>query len=665
MFKSVSNKVSFPAMEDEILRFWADKKIFEQSVKQRESAKPFVFYDGPPFATGLPHYGHLLAGTIKDIIPRYMTMRGHHVQRRFGWDCHGLPIEALAQEALGLAGAGAIKEAGIDVFNEKCRSMVLTYVSEWRKTVTRMGRWVDFDNDYKTMDATFMESIWWVFRQLWDQGRIYRAYRIMPYSWKLTTPLSNFEAGNNYKMVQDPDITVRLRLTGGHPLAGEGNPPLYALIWTTTPWTLPENLAVCAGPDIDYVIVEDKAGGERYLLAEARLAAHYKKEEDYKVLEKFKGTALKGWTYEPLFPYFRNQPGSFRILVDAFVSTGDGTGIVHLAPAYGEDDYRVCRAEGIDLVDPLDEECRFTKTIPEYAGMFCKDADKLIIKRLKDEGKLVRHSTLEHSYPFCERTDTPLIYRAIDAWYVKVEDMRDELDSISRDQCGALSPEDQSIQAHSLLLSRHEAVLAMTTGGCARYIFSTDAHYCLDRRGHPLINYSSGNPHHHLIMTNSSMDLRLVHQTDADGNEMSLLILSGMLRLVDPGDHDSIDRYSRYYDTEVENYSRGTSRLYRFESAQACFEQFSGKRFPLTLEAIIRKNSFSEKDELSLLAFARDVLRVNKVSAETSVAGIDGAGVDLKRQGRFYRWTFSSPVSDKEQAELLLTGMGDLSGIIT
>ncbi len=427
MFKPVSNKVSFPAMEEEILRFWETENIFERSLSERADAKPFVFYDGPPFATGLPHYGHLLAGTIKDIIPRYMTMRGHYVQRRFGWDCHGLPIEALAQEALGLAGAGAIKQAGVDVFNEKCRSMVQTYVGEWRKTVSRMGRWVDFDNDYKTMDLSFMETIWWVFKQLWDQKRIYRAYRIMPYSWKLTTPLSNFEANSNYKQVQDPDITVRVRLVSGHALAGNSDAPLYALIFTTTPWTLPENLALCVGPDIDYVIVKDHAGGEHYLLAEARLAAHFKKPEDYTVVDKLKGSALAGWTYEPLFDYYRDHANAFRILNDAFVSTTDGTGIVHMAPAYGEDDYRVCRAAGIDLVDPLDEECKFTKAIPEYEGMFCKDADKLIIKRLKDNGQLVRHSTLVHSYPFCERTDTPLIYRAIDAWYVKVEDLRDEL----------------------------------------------------------------------------------------------------------------------------------------------------------------------------------------------------------------------------------------------
>ncbi len=421
MYKPVSNKVDFPAMETDVLGFWNDRDIFQKSLTQRKDCPEYVFYDGPPFATGLPHYGHLLAGTIKDIVPRYQTMRGHHVERRFGWDCHGLPIEALAQEALGLAGAPAIVEAGVDVFNEKCRSMVSTYVEEWRKTVTRMGRWVDFANDYKTMDKDFMETIWWVFSELWKQGRIYRAHRIMPYSWKLNTPLSNFEAGRNYQNVQDPSITVRVKLRDFD------IPGTYALVWTTTPWTLPSNLAICAGPDIDYVAVRDTGSGDAYVLAKARLGAYYPKPEQYTILKSMKGTELQGLSYEPLFPYFAGNPGSFKILVDPFVSTEDGSGIVHMAPAYGEDDYRVCCAAGIPLVEPLDVDCKFTSQVPDYEGMFCKDADKLIVKRLKDEGSLVHQSTIQHSYPFCERTDTPLIYRAIDAWYVRVEDMRDEM----------------------------------------------------------------------------------------------------------------------------------------------------------------------------------------------------------------------------------------------
>ncbi len=424
MFTPVSNKVSFPQLEQEMLRFWAEHGTFQKSLDQRRGAKEYVFYDGPPFATGLPHYGHLLAGTIKDIVPRYQAMRGHYVERRFGWDCHGLPIEALAQEQLGLSGTAAIRERGVEVFNETCRSLVLRYVAEWRKTVTRMGRWVDFDHDYKTMDLAYMETIWWVFKQLWDQGRVYKSYRIMPYSWKLTTPLSNFEAGNNYQDVQDPAITVRLAIqAAGAPEVAGG----YLLIWTTTPWTLPANLAVCVGPDIDYVAVRDAKGGEVYVLAEARLAAYYKKDEAYTVLARFKGRAMKGWTYQPLFPYCAGQPKAFQVLVDDFVSTSDGTGIVHIAPAYGEDDFRVGQAAGLPPVDLLDENAVFTGRAPDYAGQFCKEADKAIIRRLKDEGKLVHQSTLVHSYPFCERTDTPLIYRAIEAWYVKVEDIREKL----------------------------------------------------------------------------------------------------------------------------------------------------------------------------------------------------------------------------------------------
>ncbi len=424
MYTPVSNKVDFAAMEREVLAFWEQHDTFQKSLAKNRGKRKYVFYDGPPFATGLPHYGHLLAGTIKDIVPRYQTMRGFHVERRFGWDCHGLPIEALAQEALGINGAHEIRAFGVDKFNEQCRAMVLRYVSEWRKTVSRMGRWVDFDHDYKTMDAPFMETIWWVFQQLWKQGRVYKSYRIMPYSWKLNTPLSNFEAGSNYKDVQDPAITCRLRLTQGAPAEwGE----TYLLIWTTTPWTLPGNLGVCAGQEIDYLCVRDAKDGICFVLAEARLAAYYKKPEDYTIVARLKGSDLLGWRYTPLFSYFASQPNAFRVLNDAFVTTADGTGLVHLAPAYGEDDFRVCRAAGIDIADPLDDNCCFTAQVSEHAGIFCKDADKEIIRRLKHEGKLVHQTTLVHSYPFCDRTDTPLIYRAIEAWYVKVEDKRDQL----------------------------------------------------------------------------------------------------------------------------------------------------------------------------------------------------------------------------------------------
>ena len=441
MFKPVSNKVAFPQMEENILKVWEANSTFEKSLKRNEGKERYKFYDGPPFATGLPHYGHLLAGTIKDIVPRYQTMRGKYVERRFGWDTHGLPIEALAQDDLGVAGAPEIKALGIDKFNEHCRSKVLRYVSEWRKTVTRMGRWVDFDHDYKTMNPEFMETIWWVFKQLWNQGRVYKSHRIMPYSWKLSTPLSNFEAGSNYKDVQDPTVTVRTPVVSfpeGSRLASlvsgpqSERPVVYLLVWTTTPWTLPENLAMCAGANIDYVAVRDVTDEAKpvYIMAKLRLPAIFKKPEQYEIIAEFKGTELKGTSYEPIFPYFADKAteGAFKVLNDDYVTTDDGVGIVHIAPAYGEDDFRVCKEAGMTaFVDPLDDACAFTDAIPEYKGRFCKECDKDIIKQLKGMGKLVHQATIVHSYPYCDRTDTPLIYRAIDAWYVKVEDLHERL----------------------------------------------------------------------------------------------------------------------------------------------------------------------------------------------------------------------------------------------
>ena len=436
MFKPVSNKVAFPKMEEDVLSFWGNDGTFEKSLKKNEGKARYTFYDGPPFATGLPHYGHLLAGIIKDIVPRYQTMRGKYVERRFGWDTHGLPIEALAQDALGVAGAPEIKALGVDKFNEQCRSMVLKYVNEWEKTVTRMGRWVDFRNDYKTMNPEFMETIWWVFKQLWNQGRVYKSHRIMPYSWKLSTPLSNFEAGNNYKDVQDPTVTVRTKALSAESEAIKDllakEPTVYLLVWTTTPWTLPENLMICAGASIDYVAVRDVTDDAKpvYVMAKARLPYIFKKEEQYETVAEFKGDALKGVTYEPIFPYFadKKNEGAFRVTNDDYVTTDDGVGLVHIAPAYGEDDFRVCKEAGMTaFVDPLDDACAFTDQLPEYKGRFCKDCDKDLIKWLKAEGKLVHQATIVHSYPFCDRTDTPLIYRAIDAWYVRVEDLHERL----------------------------------------------------------------------------------------------------------------------------------------------------------------------------------------------------------------------------------------------
>ncbi|CAM2006124.1 isoleucine--tRNA ligase [Acanthopleuribacter pedis] len=428
MFEAVSPKTNFAELEEAILAFWAAEGIFEKSVANREGAPEYVFYDGPPFATGLPHYGHLLAGTIKDIVPRYWTMQGRRVERRFGWDCHGLPVENEAlkdlqeKQGLSLSGKYDIEQYGVDKFNEYCRSIVLRYTKEWEIVVKRMGRWVDFENNYRTMDPSFMESIWWVFKQLWDKDLVYKGYRVMPFSWKLSTPLSNFEAKMNYKDVQDPAVTVRFRLVDRENTA--------VLAWTTTPWTLPSNLALAVGPDIQYVEVVDEEDGGHLILAEARLA-HYRKvtKKSLEVVKTHEGRDLLGSKYQPLFDFFAEEGdyNAFQIIESGHVTTKDGTGVVHMAPAFGEDDFHACKAAGIRMVDPVDVEGKFTAPVSDFEGMNVKEADRHIIRALKDRGLLFHQGVLNHSYPFCWRTDTPLIYKAIDTWFVKVEAIKDRL----------------------------------------------------------------------------------------------------------------------------------------------------------------------------------------------------------------------------------------------
>jgi isoleucyl-tRNA synthetase len=419
MMKSVTPEVNFPEVERNILDFWKKNNTFKKSLENRSKSKPYMFYDGPPFATGTPHYGHLLAGTIKDIVPRYWTMKGRYVERRFGWDTHGLPIEMDSEKTLNLKGRTDILNYGIGKFNEACRSGVLKYASEWENVCDRLGRWVDFRNDYKTMDLNFMDSVWWVFKQLWDQGRVYEGSRVMPYSWRLGTPLSNFEAGQNYKDVQDPAITIRFKL--------KDEPGTSLLAWTTTPWTVVSNMAACVGPEIDYVKLKTKEG-EVVILAEARVNAYFKPKE-IEILEKFKGSTLVGKKYQPLFPYFVDQEahGAFRVVADGYVSTEDGTGVVHQAPAFGEDDHRISKEQGVPLVDPVDNEGNFKPIVKEFAGKNIKEADKDITKDLKDRGFLFKQDTINHSYPFCDRSDTPLIYKAMKAWYVRVEDLREKM----------------------------------------------------------------------------------------------------------------------------------------------------------------------------------------------------------------------------------------------
>ena len=419
--KSVSNKINFPELESRILEFWRQENIFRKSVEERPADNEFIFYDGPPFATGLPHYGHLLAGTIKDVIPRYKTMQGYRVERRFGWDCHGLPVEYEIEQTLGLKGRPDIEEFGVGNFNEECRKIVLRYASEWRETVERMARWIDFDNDYKTMDLTFMESVWWVFDQLWKKGLIYEGVKVMPYSWRVSTPLSNFEANLNYKDIQDPSVTVKFALTS--------EPNTFILAWTTTPWTLPSNLALCAGPNLNYVCLQSLGSEEKYWICEGRLSAYFE-EGSYQIIKKCAGKELEGLAYEPIFRFADGRVDlskARRVLLDEYVSDESGTGIVHQAPAFGEDDLRICQREGIPVFDPVDTEGNFCTYMDFIAGMNIKEADKTIIRELKEQGSLFRQDTIQHSYPFCWRTDTPLIYKAISTWFVNVEAIKDRM----------------------------------------------------------------------------------------------------------------------------------------------------------------------------------------------------------------------------------------------
>lgn len=411
----------FAEIELEVLKFWDEQKIFTQTLEKTKNCPPFIFYDGPPFATGLPHYGHLLAGTIKDIVPRFWTMRGRHVDRRFGWDCHGLPVEMEIEQALNLSGKTDIERFGVARFNTECRKIVLRYTQEWEKTVRRMGRWVDFRNDYRTMDLSFMETVWWVFRQMWDKGLVYEGHKVLPFSTRLSTVLSNFEANLNYKEVQDPAITVRF--------AVEGEENAYFIAWTTTPWTLPSNLALAVGPEIDYVKVRDHADGVRYILAEARVKVYFPKTEMFSIEERYKGKDLVGRRFIPLFPYFadRKDVGAFRVVSADYVTTEDGTGIVHIAPAFGEEDFLACQRAGIPMVNPVDDEGRFTQPVKDFLGLHVKEADPKIIERLKRDKNLVHQGTIFHSYPFCWRSDTPLIYRAVTTWFVRVEAFRDQL----------------------------------------------------------------------------------------------------------------------------------------------------------------------------------------------------------------------------------------------
>lgn len=437
--KPAAGAPDFPSAELAVLDYWAADDTFRASIARRDGAQEYVFYDGPPFANGLPHYGHLLTGYVKDIVPRYRTMRGYKVERRFGWDTHGLPAELEVERQLGITDKSQIDAMGIAAFNQACRESVLRYTSEWQAYVTRQARWVDFDNDYKTLDLPFMESVLWAFKQLWDKGLAYEGYRVLPYCWRDETPLSNHELRMDddvYKSRQDPALTVGFRILGGGP-AGELE-GAHVLVWTTTPWTLPSNQAVAVNPDVTYVLVA--AGERRYLLAEARVGAYARElglgeGEQAQVLGSYRGSELLDMRYAPPFPYFMDSANAFRVLAADFVSTEDGTGIVHLAPAYGEDDKNTTDPAGIIPVTPVDAKGRFDATVADYVGQHVFDANKAIIADLKNGtgpaaangAVLVRHETYEHPYPHCWRCRNPLIYKAVSSWFVRVTEFRDRM----------------------------------------------------------------------------------------------------------------------------------------------------------------------------------------------------------------------------------------------
>ncbi len=426
----VPSSPRFPEIEERVLAYWAEDDTFRASVEQRDPGahgdNEFVFYDGPPFANGLPHYGHLLTGYVKDIVPRYETMRGKRVERRFGWDTHGLPAELEAMRLNGIKTTDEIVEMGIDKFNDACRASVLKYTGEWRDYVTRQARWVDFDNDYKTMNPEFMESVMWAFKSLFDKGLVYEGFRVLPYCWNDETPLSNHELRMDddvYQDRQDPSVTVGFEVVTDGPFAGA-----KLLIWTTTPWTLPSNLAVMVGSDIDYVMVEEY-GVDRFLVAEARLASYARElGEEPNVVWRGKGSDLVGLTYTPPFSYYAGHENAFRVVAaDEAVTTTDGTGLVHSAGAFGEVDKEVTDRERIEPVMPVGKDGRFTAPVDEYAGMLVFDANLHIIDHLKSRTGavtpgtvLLRRETYTHSYPHCWRCREPLIYKGVESWFVEV-----------------------------------------------------------------------------------------------------------------------------------------------------------------------------------------------------------------------------------------------------
>lgn len=465
--EAAASSPRFPEIEERVLKYWDEDGTFQASIDARpageDGSNEFVFYDGPPFANGLPHYGHLLTGYVKDLVARYQTQRGHRVERRFGWDTHGLPAELEAMKQLGMSDKVQIEKMGIDKFNDACRASVMKYAGEWQDYVTRQARWVDFENDYKTLNVEYMESVIWAFKTLHEKGLTYSGFRVLPYCWKDETPLSNHELRMDddvYKMRQDQTVTVTFPIIAGDNVLSAELEGVNAIAWTTTPWTLPTNMALAVGPDVRYAVVpagpngtlldQGTAGEARFLLAED-LVASYAKDLGYDdadaaraaVTSVHAGKELEGLRYVPLWDYYADAEkwgtaNAWRIVVADYVTTTDGTGIVHQAPAYGEDDQKVCEANGIPVILSVDEGGRFLPMfgegpLSEIAGLQVFDANKPITRELKAEGRLLRQASYEHSYPHCWRCRNPLIYKAVSSWFVEVTKIKDRMIELNQE----------------------------------------------------------------------------------------------------------------------------------------------------------------------------------------------------------------------------------------
>jgi isoleucyl-tRNA synthetase len=419
---------NFNELELGILEFWNKNQIFEKSLEQTKDAEPFIFYDGPPFATGTPHFGSILPTVIKDAIPRYQTMRGRYVRRRWGWDCHGLPIETLVEQKLGISGKKQIEELGVDKFNAACRENVLLYVAEWKKMVERVARWTEFDNSYKTMDTSFMESVWWAVKQTWDKGLIYEDNKVLMYCSRCETPVSNFEVAmdNSYKDVTENSVFAKFKLTPKQRIVDFiTDENTFALAWTTTPWTLPGNTALNIGPDITYVVVEQD--GANYILAKDRLEVL---EGDYEMKLEASARSLEGLTYEPLYPGVITNPNgtAHKIYIEDYVTVEDGTGIVHNAAMYGEVDYAAAKERNLPREQMLDEKGHFMANAPEsIRGKFFKQADSIVLAELQEKGLVYKVLAFTHSYPHCWRCGTPLYYSALPAWFIEIQKMKPQL----------------------------------------------------------------------------------------------------------------------------------------------------------------------------------------------------------------------------------------------